>query len=621
MNNVSRRLGWGPLSLAGVLTVAATARSWGAALAVLALAAGAVTVAQHLRLRRLAARLRFTEAVLEDLDAAVIACDAHGVVTVFNRTARALHGTDGAEVGPEGWIEEFDLEQIRAAGADEPGKLEELPLYRALHGEELRGIEVEMGRGGDRRVAAVNARPVHHGDELLGAVVVLHDVTERAEAARRLAFEALHDPLTGLANRALFLDRLARVEAQATRTGRSFAVLLIDLDDFKVVNDSRGHEAGDLLLVEAARRLLHAVREGDTAARLGGDEFAVLLEDADEADAREVADRILAATTEAVVVDGRHVRATVSIGISAHLPGAVGHGDQLRAADAALYRAKQQGKARVEVFEPSALPALADQTAVEADLRRALGTGALDVAYQPIVDLASQQPMAFEALVRWHHPTRGPIPAAWLIERAEHAGVLDALTEHVVRAAARAAAAWNGPAPDGRAVPVSVNLTGAQAQDPVLAERILRVLSDAGLDPELCVVEIQETDLLQVSGRPGGLAELRTAGVRLAVDGFGIGYSSVTALHATRPDFVKVARALVDPLPRTTRAHVVRTVLDLARNLGATSVAVGLERPEQLEFVRSHGCDAAQGFLLGRPIDAAAAARFARDVSERSTTG
>ncbi len=466
--------------------------------------------------------------------------------------------------------------------------------------------------------------------DALGAPVRLAgthvDLTERKRLEAELVRRATHDELTGLANRAHFQARTAAALAAAADPGH-VAVLFLDLDDFKAVNDSLGHAAGDALLVAAAGRLLNATRGCDTVARLGGDEFAVLVENVSaDADARRVADRITAALARPFALDaGGEVLAPASVGLARAAAGDTAD-DLLRNADLAMYRAKSEGKARVATFAPAMHAALVDRMALTADLRRAVerlgaaappgaGDGAGDRAeaelylvYQPIVDLAGGAWAAAEALVRWRHPARGPVGPAAFVPLAEETGLIAPLGRWVLAEACRQAAGWGRPGARPR---VSVNVSARQLQEPGFVAEVAEALAAAGLPPDRLVVEITEGVLMtDTEATLDRLHALKALGVGLAVDDFGTGYSSLAYLQRFPLDVLKVDKAFVDGIAGGGQdAALARTILALGGALRLRTVAEGVETEAQRARLVELGCAWAQGYLFARPLSAGDVAR------------
>jgi len=417
--------------------------------------------------------------------------------------------------------------------------------------------------------------------------------------------QAVTDPLTGLPNRRLLRDRVAQALLRARRTGETVAVMIIDLDDFKDVNDTLGHHAGDELLTLLAGRLRSALRAGDTVARLGGDEFAVLLPSvADEAAARGVAAALHAAIAEPVALAGLTLDTHASIGI-ALFPDHADDGDGLlQRADVAMYQAKAQHLGH-EVYRPEDDVHSPERLGLVGELRRALEDGELVLHYQPKVDLASGLPAGVEALVRWQHPVRGLLPPGEFIPLAEHTTLIAPLTLHVMDQALAQARRWDA---EGTPVAVSVNVSVRNLLDGAFPDHVASLLARHGVPAARLELEITETVLMANPARAMEiLARLHALGVHLAIDDFGVGYSSLDYLKRLPVDVIKIDRSFVmhmatDPAD----AMIVRSTIDLARNLGLRVVAEGVEDAASLETLRGLGCHAAQGYHLGRPAPAAA---------------
>jgi diguanylate cyclase (GGDEF)-like protein len=443
-------------------------------------------------------------------------------------------------------------------------------------------------------------------DPAVGGIVVNYrDITERKALEEQLAHEALHDPLTGLANRVLFKDRVQHAVARQRRGGRPIAVLFVDLDDFKTVNDSLGHGVGDVLLVEAGRRIQGCIRPGDTTARLGGDEFAVLLEDADAPAARAAAERIVHALDAPVHVAGREVFVTGSIGIA---PGAPGDGvdDLLRNADMAMYRAKEVGKGRALVYDPAMSAAALERFELISDLQRALERGELSLRYQPILDLERSRIVGAEALVRWTHPRLGLLPPLEFVPLAEETGLVVPLGRWVRGEACRQLAAWRELAPAGAPLFVSVNLAPRELYEPDLVGEVASLLAQHGLAPSTLVFEVTE-GAITASDRvvSDQLLALRELGVRIAIDDFGTGYSSLAHLKRLPLDELKIDKAFVISLTEEADDSViVRSTIDLGHNMGLKVVAEGVENLEAFGVLERFGCDMAQGYFISRPLPA-----------------
>ncbi|MFY9550167.1 MAG: EAL domain-containing protein [Thermoanaerobaculia bacterium] len=437
---------------------------------------------------------------------------------------------------------------------------------------------------------------------IAGLAVTIRDIQERKALESQLTYQAFHDPLTKLANRALLSDRVAHAQARSQRDGRPCTVLLFDLDDFKTINDTLGHVAGDQMLVEVGARLQACIRAGDTAARLGGDEFALLLEDTPDASAaREVADRITASLRTPVDFGGRQTFLSASMGLAVSDP-ADPDGDLLRSADIALYVAKGKGKGGYEVFEPTMQMAVVRRIALEADLRRALERHELLLYYQPIVDLGSSRIVGAEALVRWRHPLRGMLSPADFIPLAEESGQIVPIGRWVLEEACRTIGALSRGGPP---IHISVNLSARQLQEADIVEQVAAALRAGGIGPERLVLEVTES-LIMVEPRTmiPRMRALRELGVRLAIDDFGTGYSSLAYLQNLPVDILKIDRSFILlPGPAAELSALARGIVDLGRAMQLVMVAEGIERGEQADALRTVGCELGQGYFLARPME------------------
>ncbi|HEX5501921.1 MAG TPA: EAL domain-containing protein [Thermomicrobiales bacterium] len=421
--------------------------------------------------------------------------------------------------------------------------------------------------------------------------------------------QAFHDPLTGLPNRALFLDRLEHALAYARRRRESVAVLFVDLDRFKVINDSLGHEAGDLLLIAVASALKGCLRPEDTAARLGGDEFTILLERvADITAAVEVAERILGALQTPLPLGGYDLVVTGSLGIALSTPERDDPVELMRQADVALYRAKASGKACYQVYDATMNARVLERLELEAELRRALEREEFVVHYQPKVALATGHLEGVEALVRWQHPERGLLPPAAFIALAEETGLIRPLGRWVLIEACRQARAWRAEHPADPPLVMAVNLTAPQFQQPHLAADIATILAETGLPPHLLQLEITESVLMDdAAATLATLGALKRLGVQLAIDDFGTGYSSLSYLKRFPVDWLKVDRRFVAGLGTDAEdTAIVRAVVNLAAALRLAVTAEGVETADQVARLQALGCTLAQGFYFARPLPAAA---------------
>lgn len=449
----------------------------------------------------------------------------------------------------------------------------------------------------------VRAHPLEFKDRR-AVLVVAQDVTARTELEEQLQHQAFHDRLTGLPNRALFLDRLEHALTRSNRVAEPLAVLFLDLDRFKVVNDSLGHEVGDRLLVAVGERLRRDVRPGDTVARLGGDEFVVLLEDADRSIAIDVAERIATSLAAPHDLGGHTVVSTASVGIAHKGSPTDRPDDLLRRADLAMYEAKGAGGTRHAVFEPRMDEEAWARLRREEELRRAIEDGELRLVFQPMVDLATGRIGEVEALVRWAHPTRGLVPPVEFVPLAEETGLIVPLGRWVLREACRQARAWQPTTPGEPPLVVSVNLSARQFTQRELVDDVAAALAEAGLPPSAVCLEITESVAMEDAVASAGvMEELRRLGVRLAIDDFGTGYSSLGALKTCPVDVLKIDRSFVTGLGTGTQdAAIVRSVIALARTLGMRVTAEGVETAAQAGELGALGCHVGQGFFFARPI-------------------
>lgn len=434
-----------------------------------------------------------------------------------------------------------------------------------------------------------------------------HHLRERRRAEAALAHQASHDPLTDLPNRTLLLDRLDLSLRPTRRPCGLVGLLFVDLDRFKFVNDSLGHEAGDALLVVVATRVMECSRTSDTVARLGGDEFVLLLDGVPDGKmAEEVADRVIATLATPVTLDGHEVTVAASIGIALARPGDVTPTVLLRDADVALRRAKAEGKGRCVVYEPWMGNHLRTRVALEAELRRALGRGELQLAYQPIVEVATRRIEGLEVLVRWHHPEQGILLPDAFVALAEETGLICPIGQWVVEVACRQGRAWQERFPEPPVV--AVNLSARQFQEPRLIESIDHILRETGLHPHLLRLELTESAVMaDSSGAAVTLRRLKGLGVQVALDDFGTGYSSLGALRRFPIDLLKIDRSFVAGLGRDEGdAAIVRAVLAMAPALGMRVAAEGVETRRQLARLRELGCELGQGYHFARPLPAEA---------------
>ena len=442
--------------------------------------------------------------------------------------------------------------------------------------------------------------------QIIGTFGITRDLTAQVEAERALEHLALHDPLTGLPNRALILDRITQMLARARRHSLRSAVCFLDLDDFKEINDTLGHQAGDQLLVAVGRRLVEAVRPCDTVGRLGGDEFVVLLEgDPARTGVEQVAARLLEALRHPFDLASSDEAVTVSASVGIAEADGQEPSDLLRDADLALYRAKATGKHRAVVFAPTMQSAAQRHRQLVLDLEAAVQRGELFLLYQPVIDLASKTLTGVEALLRWRHPRRGVVGPTEFVPELEATGMIGAVGAWVLLTACRQAAAWAGM---GHRCTMAVNVSAVQLAQERLDEDVHLALAETGLDPSLLVLELTESvlagDRKETVAR---LSRLRALGVRIAVDDFGTGYSSLAYLRRFPVDIVKIDRSFVAEVATSAAsAAVVHALVELSRALGLQTVAEGIEEADQLCFFRRERVEVGQGFLFSEPVEPAA---------------
>src|SRR5688572_29573997 len=458
---------------------------------------------------------------------------------------------------------------------------------------------VRAGREADRRV-----------QEALGALerMVTERTAELEEAKARAQHLADHDALTGLPNRRLLEDRLTQALALSYRNQQNTAVMFVDLDRFKTINDSLCHAVGDALLKEVASRLVKQLRIGDTICRIGGDEFVVVLPEVKRSsDVAHVAQKVIEQLSMPVVIEERELSVSCSIGIAVYPDDGRDAESLIRNADAAMYHAKELGRANYQFFTEQMNQAASRRLRLESDLRRAVGKGELCLYYQPIVELATGRTAAYEALARWQHPERGLVLPGDFIQLAEETGIILKIGQWTLGEACR----WSSFIGAERGLQIAVNLSARQFNDPQLPRMVARALKETGLPPRLLELEITEsTAMQQTDVTLGTLRRLKALGVSIAIDDFGTGYSSLSYLRRFPVDKVKIDRSFIAELPNDRdQGAIVSAIVALAHALQIRVVAEGVETEHQREFLRSCGCDLIQGYLVGHPADADSAAK------------
>ena len=484
-------------------------------------------------------------------------------------------------------------------------------------GQPLVNVEEKETRAdGDARWISTTKLPLRDRDgKIVGTYGISRDITARKQAEEQLERRAFYDPLTDLPNRALFLDRLQHMFHRSRRAlgNPLFAVLYLDLDRFKAINDSLGHQAGDELLVNTARRLERCLRPGDTLARLGGDEFTVLLDSINcEADATGVAERIHEELAAPVEVHGFEMFTSVSVGIALSSAGYECPDDMLRDADTAMYRAKAGGRAGHQVFDGDMHQRAVSSLRLETDLRRALERREIVPYYQPIVELDDGAVIGFEALARWRHPSGGLLPPDLFIPVAEETGLVGPIGDWMLAEACRQAREWQQKDPRWSGLGISVNVSGRQLAHGGIAQAAERALATTGLDPACLTLEITESALMHnLNTGAGVIQRLHAMSVGLHLDDFGTGYSSLAYLHSFPVDALKVDRSFVNRMDRVGhQPAIVKAIVSLAQNLGMEVVAEGVETRGQADALRALGCRRGQGFLYSKPLPADEAGRL-----------
>ncbi len=541
------------------------------------------------------ARLR---AVFNQAGIAIALLDLEGFFVEVNPAVERLLGYDGVGLIGRRWNTFSPPEDLELTAA----------MIGALHAQERQNVTVEQRFvRADGRVlwTMLTISRVDNPTGSAGLIAMLQDITERRALEAQLTWQAFHDPLTNLANRSLFRERVDRALSQRSTSPGSVAVLFLDLDNFKTVNDSMGHAAGDQLLFEVGRRLLNATRGCDTVARLGGDEFAILIDNVRAAaDCVRVAERIQLSMQQPVPLDGAEVTVSTSIGI-VHDAGDETADDMLRNADVAMYNAKQRGKGRHSLFEPGMHDKAVERLRLQTELRIAIENNEITLEYQPIVTLDDSRPCGFEALARWTHAEFGSVQPSTFIPLAEETGMIVALGANILQLACQQATTWVSPPGQTSPIGISVNLSGRQLEETSIVSHVREALEASGLDPARLTLEITETALVHNSDTMRErLHQLKELGVSLAIDDFGTGYSSLSYIQQFPVDVLKIDRSFVEGLGRTggTDAALARTIIALGASLQLRTVAEGIEVEAQRAILRELGCELGQGFLYARPM-------------------
>ena len=546
-------------------------------------------------------RNRLLDAALDHMAHGLCAYDAQFRLIVVNQRYLEIYGLKPEDAVPGTPMIELMRRSI-ARGVHAPGTDAE-QMFIDLNERLIKNKEPVLTRRlADGRMIAVRHQPMAGG----GWVGTYEDITERHKAEMNISHMARHDALTDLPNRLMFQEKMTEGLANvACRDGR-MAVMCFDLDNFKAINDSLGHPFGDKLLKEVGTRLRAVVDKNDTLARLGGDEFAILHPTAGVHEARDLARRLVNATSAPFLIDGQEINSSICVGIAMAPENGTTSEELMKRADLALYRAKSVGRGSVDFFHPDMDLQVQARRAIEVDLRRAITSGEFDIHYQPELNLATNEIVGMEALVRWTHPERGPIPPSEFIPIAEETGLIAQLGEWVLRRACGEAAHW--PA----SVRLAVNLSPVQFRNRALVSIITNALASARFPAQRLELEITEAVLLQKDQAIlDMLHQLRMLGIRITMDDFGTGYSSLSYLRSFPFDRIKIDRSFVADIGISESATaIIQTIAALGSSMGVETTAEGIETPEQLSLVRIVGCTEAQGYLIGRPAPAAEARKF-----------
>jgi diguanylate cyclase (GGDEF)-like protein/PAS domain S-box-containing protein len=547
--------------------------------------------------QRAEAAMRQLSHIVASSGDAIIGKDLGGTITSWNRAAEGLYGYRAEDVIGK-----------HISLLSPPDRLDELAgvLQNIRAGQTVSDLETQRRhRDGRLLDVALTVSPVYDAaSNLVGASAIARDITERKQMQHALEHQALHDALTGLPNRALAADRLQHAVVASARTESPVAVLFLDLDNFKNINDGTGHQTGDTVLVEVARRLACSVRPGDTVARFGGDEFVILCEGADEDAASAVANRCLASLSDPIVVDGRAIYVSASLGIAVSPP--LDASDLLRFADAAMYDAKARGRSRAVVFDQRLAQSTEERWQLSNDLRQAIDSESLHLCYQPIVDLTTGELLGLEALCRWEHPTLGMVPPDRFVAVAEETGLSTMLDTWVLKAACAATREFMSAGLFAHNGHVAVNISARSLGDAELDSTVREAVTAAGIPFRALALEVTETGVMADPDRAVRLLqELQSLGTSISLDDFGTGYSSLTYLRRLPVSTIKIDRSFIREMADDPDdMAIVVSIIDLANSVHLPVVAEGIETPTQLSLLRGLGCAAGQGFLWSRPIPA-----------------
>jgi diguanylate cyclase (GGDEF)-like protein/PAS domain S-box-containing protein len=556
---------------------------------------GAVAMDISERRRREATLLRMA-AIMESSHDAVISTTPDGIVTSWNAGARETYGYTAAEMEgrPVSILEPLERE----------GEIAEI-LQRVRSGEDVVRYEtVRLRKDASLVEVAVAVSPIRdENGEIAGVSSIARDISDQKRAQELIVFQTFHDSLTGLPNRSLLMERLNLCLSNSRRTGKRLALLFLDLDLFKAINDGFGHQAGDTVFQEIGQRLIQCVRDDDTVARIGGDEFAVLLPEISKADdAVVVAKKLLEAVAQPLAIGGRRADVTTSIGVSVYPDDGADAEALLRSADHAMARAKEMGRNNFQLSIPELTDEAVQRLTLQAGLRQAIEKDELVLHYQPVLSLTTGRIVSMEALVRWQHPEKGLVMPGAFIDVAEKAGMMVSLGDWVLSRAARQARRWHDAGfTDLR---IATNLSPSQFHERNLVTNLQRTLSETGLRPETLEIEITEGVAMEdAEVTVANLLALRDLNVGVSIDDFGTGYSSLSYLKRFPVTTLKIDRSFVtDVVTNSADAGIVRAVVAMAHGLKLNVIAEGVETKEQFAYLRESGCDALQGYWFSRPL-------------------
>ena len=550
-------------------------------------------------LRRQELANRRFESLVRNASDLVTLIDAETKIAFISPSAQRMLGLAPATLEGTSFVDLIHPDQApRAVERILGGKADDAPLEISLRRGDGTWLETET--------LCTN---LLHDASVQGIVLNSRDVTERKAFLTQLEHHAFYDSLTGLANRALFRDRVKRALSHARRSNNAVAALFMDIDDFKVVNDTCGHATGDALLAAIGSRLKACLRGGDTVSRLGGDEFAILLEEPTDVAPIEVAGRIMRALEAPFRIDGRelHIRASIGVAYANGEEGDTATEELLRNADVAMYVAKNQGKGRCEVYQPTTHKTVMSQIKLRTELQRALENGEFVLHYQPLVTLETRRVFGLEALVRWQHPERGMIPPLEFVPLAEESGLIIPLGRWVLRTACAEARRLQNLFPSEPPLSMSVNLSARQLQSPTIVADVREALAESGIGPSSLTLEVTERAMMRnIELSIVRLRELRDLRVRIAIDDFGAGYSSLGYIRQFPVDILKVDKSFIDRIDEgEEELALAAAIIDMAKVLNLRPVAEGVERDEQLQRLLALGCDSGQGYYFAKPASQA----------------